>query len=144
MTDILFKAKAKDTGEWVHGYYVKLKDYLEEKDVHIIIPTGATLYPRCEISQYEEIRPETLVQYTGVKDKNGTMIFEGDILSGDLNDEMEPGAKSLVYVQYLKRARAGTGFFIEDMAGSRPDTLDESICKNYEVVAQRIPRNNEV
>ena len=81
MREILFKAKRKDNGEWIEGYYAKVKDYLTERDVHVIFPLDAELFPHGEFTGAEEIIPETVCQYTGITDKDGKKIFENDIIA---------------------------------------------------------------
>ena len=71
MREILFKAKRIDSGEWVEGYLMD--------ENYINLPyTDYSVGGRFD--EEIEIYPETVCQYTGLTDKNGRKIFEGDIV----------------------------------------------------------------
>lgn len=78
----LFKAKRIDNGEWVTGYYAVVGDR------NVIIEKCAEDYYCTDDgevrhgNQIHEVNPKTICQCTWLKDKNGNLIFENDLMDG--------------------------------------------------------------
>ena len=83
--EILFKAKRKNDGEWVEGYYCKINETtycVKEEPVpthHYILQETMTDWGLPNRFLQFEIDPDTNCQYTGGRDKYHTKIWENDI-----------------------------------------------------------------
>ena len=77
LEDIKFKAKRLDNGEWVKGDLVHSTSYV------------GISYPSDEFSDVpivHRVDPSTVCQYTGLKDCDGTSIYEHDLLRSEKTD----------------------------------------------------------
>lgn len=99
MREILFRGKHTLTGNWCEGFLVKTGDHFRISTKNDMISFGVV--------------PETVGQYTGLTDKNGKKIFEGDIVT--MPAYHVGRHKTVVYFERGKFAVDGSHCYFKDI-----------------------------
>lgn len=138
MREILFKAKRKDNGKWVEGYYYKMsettycfKEDYERKPVsehHYILQERMTDWGLPNQIVQIEVDSETLCQFTGLCDKNGKKVWENDILMAHL-DESYPEDATYETVEWNV-----AGWVTHETDSTDRQYLDEFDLEHYEAI----------
>ena len=129
MREYKFRGKCVERDKWMYGYYVK---GIQEDEAYILKNHNWLLG-----DDFIDVYPETVGQFTNLKDKNGKEIYEGDIVQARLNIqeyanfvvEFADGCfeiKQGNYREYLKVAVANRVVKIIGNIYENPELLNEN------------------
>lgn len=106
MREILFRGKDAIDGKWIYGDVIHRHRYNDYVGIDRYVG-GQFGYA------IAKVKNESVSQYTGLTDKNGTRIFEGDVLSGHLDDlfTKDESRYEVVWYDYGWHIKSGNGFF---------------------------------
>lgn len=136
MREILFRGKRVDNDEWTEGYLFKTWN-------RMYLLWGMT----GDVPNMVEVKPETVGRYTGLTDKNGKKIFEGDIISAITLDTGNEQRAVVCFGNFIDENNGDEyiGFYIEfDGIKTTITQLAMEECKNRIEAIGNIYNNPEL
>lgn len=136
----LFKAKRLDNGEWVQGNLIQSCDAIDGWETIIIPIKNSNMftkhikrgYGNLGFENWYRVDPSTVCQCTGLKDTNGTLIWENDIMVAHL-DENYPEDETYIRILWL-----GSGFCSKENGSKDITPVDKFDQEHFEVIGNII------
>lgn len=155
MRDILFRGKRVDSGKWIEGFYFHFHkttycfadDDDGNNDIHRIAYEEMSDWNLPNRHLMTDVDPETIGQYTGLTDKNGKRIFEGDIIKETTDNELLVVEGTTAWgfdFRYVDEEDAYTTAFdigIDDNAYLRTSIVVGNIYDNPELLERKENKN---
>ena len=121
----LYRAKRCDTGEWVVGSYVYT--FAPDKKCHVVGVMEENYWIVEENGNMVLVDKDTICQCTGLRDKNGKLIWENDIMVSHLDDRFPEDAT------YTRVVWNNNGFCTKEQGSDDIFPLDKFDQENFEV-----------
>lgn len=130
MREIIFRGKRIDNGEWVYGGYSKAVE--DDGTLYVfVLDWCSTAKFTDEDTEFtgHRIKPRTLGQYSGLTDKDGKKIFEGDIVKYNHSEYIKP----LLQVEWVTKYASYA--FVDKWDFDQDHFFNETDCKdNIEII----------
>ena len=136
----LCRGKRIDNGEWVKGNLIQSCDATDGWETIIIPVKNSNMftkhikhgYGNLGFENWYRVDPSTICQCTGLRDKNGKLIWENDIMEGHL-DEEHPEDVTRTRVLWYEN-----GWYTKEIGSIDYEPLSDFDSENFEVIGNMI------